>query len=167
MRSVLVPLFCGLLAATACAPSDKPDTEALRREANRAVQAEDWGAAAAAFQKLTEADPKDGNAWHMLGFALHSAGKLDEALPAHLKATEFPDVAQTAAYNAACAYALKGDKDKALEWLEKAMGFGFARPEVVELDPDLASLRGDPRFQALLAKMKQQAGAEADEGGQE
>ena len=84
-----------------------------------------------------------------------------------LKATEFPDVAQTAAYNAACAYALKGDKDKALEWLEKAMGFGFARPEVAEVDSDLASLRGDPRFQALLAKMKQQASAEADAGAQE
>ena len=75
MRRVLVPLLCGLLAATACSPSDKPDTEALWRDANKAVQAEDWTTAAADFKKLTELDPQDGDAWHMLGFALHSAGK--------------------------------------------------------------------------------------------
>jgi Flp pilus assembly protein TadD len=165
MRRVLVPLLCAVLSAVACARDDEPSTEALRREGNQAVQAENWDAATTAFRKLTELDPQDGDAWHMLGFVLHSGGKIDEALPAHLKASEFPDVAPTAAYNAACAYARKGDKDKAIEWLQKAVGFGFARPEVAEVDSDLASLRGDPRFQALIDDLKRQVGGAAAAGG--
>jgi Flp pilus assembly protein TadD len=159
MRKLLAPLLCGLLTASACAREGGVDREALRREANLAVQAENWDAAAASFRKLTEADPGDGDAWHMLGYSLHSGGRIDEALPAHLRATEFPQVASTAAYNAACAYARKGDPDRAFEWLEKAIGFGFAQAEVAEIDPDLETLRADPRFEALVARLRARAGA--------
>ncbi len=165
MRILLAFLSCGLLFAAACAQEGRGDLEALRREANQAVQAENWDAAASAFRRLVEADPNDGDAWHMLGYSLHSGGKLDEALPAHIRATEFPQVASTAAYNAACAYARKGEKDKAFEWLEKAMAFGFSQGEVVELDSDLESLRADPRFQPLVARLKARAGGLPEPAG--
>lgn len=155
MRKLLAAFFCGLLAVPACSPEKEVDTEALRRQAYEAVQAESWEAAASSFQKLTEADPGDGDAWQMLGYSLHSAGRPDEALPIFIKASEFPPVAPTAAYNAACVYAVKGDKDKAIEWLQKAMDLGFFHPEAVEIDSDMDALRTDPRFQALLARMKE------------
>jgi hypothetical protein len=52
-------------------------------------------------------------------------------------------------YNVACLHAVMGDKDQALRYLEKiprpdAGGRAWARR-----DPDLASLRDDPRFVAL------------------
>ncbi len=53
-------------------------------------------------------------------------------------------------YNVACLYALEGQTEKALSCLEEAIGRGFGRKDWIEHDPDLDSLRGDPRFQALL-----------------
>jgi TolB-like protein/Tfp pilus assembly protein PilF len=56
-------------------------------------------------------------------------------------------------YNAACVYALAGRADEALACLEGAVRHGTGHRNWVENDPDLASLHGDPRFQALLARL--------------
>jgi tetratricopeptide (TPR) repeat protein len=53
------------------------------------------------------------------------------------------------AYNVACLYALEGEVDKALDFLEAAVGAGFGNRDWMEHDPDLESLREHPRFQAL------------------
>ena len=58
--------------------------------------------------------------------------------------------AETAAYQIADAYAYRGDKDKAFEWLARARqqrdpGLGFLRS-----DPLLENLHDDPRWNALL-----------------
>jgi hypothetical protein len=95
--------------------------------------------AAANFKRLTQANPKDAQAWHMLGYSLHAAGKLDEALPVHLKATEFPETAPAATYNVACVHALKGQTDQAFLWLEKAVAAGFDDAEQLRRDEDFAS----------------------------
>ncbi len=57
-------------------------------------------------------------------------------------------------YNAACAYALSADKDKAFEMLAKAVDLGERNHAWAEKDTDLASLREDPRWQPLIDKMK-------------
>jgi len=54
-------------------------------------------------------------------------------------------------YNVACMFALEGETDRAIRNLECAFRVGFAHRDWVEHDPDLESLRDDPRFQALLA----------------
>ena len=49
-------------------------------------------------------------------------------------------------------YALAGMPDRALHWLDVATGRGFINyPFLAEHDPLVASLRGHPRFQKLLA----------------
>lgn len=53
-------------------------------------------------------------------------------------------------YNVACLYALEGEKERALETLQRAIEVGFANVDWIKNDPDLDSLRDDPRFQALL-----------------
>jgi tetratricopeptide (TPR) repeat protein len=62
-------------------------------------------------------------------------------------------------YNLACARALLGERDVALRWLEKelrenhAPGGGLERQKAwARKDPDLASLRDDPRFIELVGK---------------
>jgi predicted esterase len=55
-------------------------------------------------------------------------------------------VRASAFYNLACAYALKGDKDRALLALLAAKRAGFADRSQMAKDADLSSLRGDPRF---------------------
>jgi adenylate cyclase len=53
-------------------------------------------------------------------------------------------------YNVACTYALAGKTDKAIDCLEKAMRQGFGHIQWIENDPDLASLRDNPRFNELM-----------------
>ena len=51
----------------------------------------------------------------------------------------------------ATAYALAGDKDKALEWLDKAYGAREGQDiTLLRCDPYFKNLRGDPRFSAFL-----------------
>jgi hypothetical protein len=56
-------------------------------------------------------------------------------------------------YNLACAQALSGDADRALDSVERAIGAGMKRREQYESDPDLASLRELPRFKALMESL--------------
>jgi len=52
-------------------------------------------------------------------------------------------------YNAACVFGSLNRIDEALDSLEKAWKFGFKDSVWVRRDPDLASLRGNPRFEKL------------------
>jgi hypothetical protein len=56
-------------------------------------------------------------------------------------------------YNIACGLALQGEKDAALESLKKAFAEKFDDPGFrhTKADPDLESLRADPRFKELVA----------------
>jgi len=56
-------------------------------------------------------------------------------------------------YNLACFYAIQGEPEEALNCLEKAVQLGFGLRGWIENDPDFSSVRGTPRFQALLEKM--------------
>jgi adenylate cyclase len=56
-------------------------------------------------------------------------------------------------YNAACSYALAGDKEKAIDLLTRAFGTGrITNRDHVRADADLASLKDDPRFAALVTR---------------
>jgi serine/threonine protein kinase len=66
-----------------------------------------------------------------------------------------------AAWLGAAACASVGDADEALDWLSAVIDMGFINHRFfAEHDPFLATLRGDPRFDALmdLAREKQRAG---------
>jgi tetratricopeptide (TPR) repeat protein len=54
-------------------------------------------------------------------------------------------------YNAGCCYALDGDLDKALEMLRRAVDAGYTNVNHMKGDADLENLRGDPRWEKLLA----------------
>ncbi len=156
MQKLHTALLVGLLAATTHAQTGN-DTSKIRKAANAAVAKADWKAAIDGFQQLVDTDPMDGSAWHMLGYSLHTSGNLDAALKAHLKATEFPDVAPIACYNAACVFALRKNKDEALSWLGKAAKAGFARAEHMEEDSDMDILRDEPRYAEIVAQIEKNA----------
>jgi TolB-like protein/cytochrome c-type biogenesis protein CcmH/NrfG len=61
--------------------------------------------------------------------------------------------ARESAYQIAEAYAWCGDKDQALQWLERAYRQRDTGLFEITWSPLLVSLRGDPRFTALLGRM--------------
>jgi hypothetical protein len=150
----LVCSFLSVVALALPAQEPKPSKTQLEKEARAAVEEQRWADAAAAFRKLTEIDPQNARAWHMAGYCLHADRKLDEALQFHHKATEFPATRPAATYNVACVHALKGEKDKAFDWLAKAADAGFGDLDLLATDPDLDSLRADPRWEKFVAQVK-------------
>jgi TolB-like protein len=60
---------------------------------------------------------------------------------------------QGRALDAASIHAVRGHHDEALRELERAYALGFRGDFVLRFDPFFASLRDDPRFQALLERM--------------
>ncbi len=144
-----VLLFCtGVTSEIAAqAPAQTPATD----DADQAFRSGRYQLAAESYANRVEAGDEDALAWYRLGYSLHALGKIEEALVAHERAATFAGPNQaTAAYNAACAHALLGHVDPAIDWLQKAVGFGFGSAAQLEVDPDLASLRGDERFNALF-----------------
>jgi len=61
-----------------------------------------------------------------------------------------PDIA----YSVASVYALEGMQSEAFEWLERAIALGNENQPCFESDPNWSSLRSDPRFQDLMAKVR-------------
>ncbi|SCY79091.1 TPR end-of-group domain-containing protein [Flavobacterium caeni] len=57
-------------------------------------------------------------------------------------------------YNAACAFALSGEKDKAFENLGLMLKYGYSNREQLENDTDLQSLHDDIRWQNALSSIK-------------
>ena len=85
-----------------------------------------------------------------LGEAYTNAKRYVEALRVDKRlAALLPDDA-TVHYNLACSYALLGLVDQAFEALERAIALGYDDFEHLVNDKDLANLRDDPRFEALL-----------------
>jgi tetratricopeptide (TPR) repeat protein len=151
-----------LLALWTAAPSLAPDgpaqdRAALQQKAQSALASQKWSEAADAFRALTESDPKDAQSWLNLGYALHAQGKLDEALPIHMKAAEFNATKAVASYNAACVYARQNNVEEAIAWLTKAVGARFNDANTMQNDSDLASVRSDGRFAQLLEEVRKNA----------
>lgn len=55
-------------------------------------------------------------------------------------------------YNLACSYSVLGITDPAFTALQRALELGYRHLEHVRRDPDLKSLRRDPRFSRLLRR---------------
>jgi TolB-like protein/predicted Ser/Thr protein kinase len=56
-------------------------------------------------------------------------------------------------------YAMLDEREQAFDWLENAVNRGFINyPYLNEYDPFLAKLRGDPRFQKLMVRVKDEWG---------
>lgn len=87
-----------------------------------------------------------------LGYAYAMSGKRDEALAIlnKLKTTK-EYVSPT---GLALLYAALGDKEAAFQWLERAYSAHDSQLQHIKVDPRCDSLRSDPRFAALLRRMK-------------
>ena len=104
----------------------------------------------AAAQKHLLIHPEDARALYFGANALSQIGDKERSLQwaARAQAIE-PDEPQVL-YNVACVYALLGESAHAIDCLERSTTHGWAQRQWMAHDPDLASLRGDPKFEKLV-----------------
>jgi serine/threonine protein kinase len=81
---------------------------------------------------------------HTLNHARESQRALDELI------AKYSDLAT---FQIAEVYAWRGEKDQAIEWLERAYSRHDPGSTNIKFSPMLSSLHGDPRFDAILQKM--------------
>jgi serine/threonine-protein kinase len=90
----------------------------------------------------------------LLAHAEVSIGKQNEARQILAQLTEEAKTRYVPAYAFAVIHLALGEKDQALDWLEKAArGHDGLFINLIKVDPYLDPLRGDPRFEALVAKV--------------
>jgi adenylate cyclase len=116
----------------------------------------------AGLRHQLELDPDDVRAHYMLAGALarlgqHEAGKVQIEAALRLRPDDY-----TTLYNAACYYSLAGEAERAIDLLERACDLGGGRRDWFEHDSDLDSLRDDPRFLRLLARLDPSGAAATD-----
>jgi tetratricopeptide (TPR) repeat protein len=113
-----------------------------------AIRSSTAGFVRAAHRSKTVAD-ESGASWYSRGMDLHNDERYDEAIAAFQKAIEAGYREAASSYNIACGYALKGDRDRAFEWLRRAEEAGFDVASYFRHDDDLDSLKSDSRWKEL------------------
>ncbi len=96
------------------------------------------------------AEPTDARGWRRLGVTRQQSGDLDGALAAYRRSLEIEPDAPVALYNIGTVYARKHEIDAAFEWLAKARATRKIDMTQMDADSDLAAVRGDRRYRALL-----------------
>jgi ketosteroid isomerase-like protein len=128
--------------------------EDLATKAQAHYLAQEWAEAAAAYQRLVKENPNDPVAWHRLGTSQIYLRQLPDAIKSFEQAIKVGGGVALDFYNLACALALSGERDKALDNLDKAINAGFTDRQQYETDSDLDSLREIGRFKELLKKLR-------------
>ncbi len=124
--------------------------DALRRTVER-HGLQDWEGTIEAGKAWLETHPDDPQGRPLMADAYYNLKRFREAAAAYESAGDAGLNRGVTYYNAGCAWALAGERDRAIGNLEKAMATGFITDRrAFGNDPDLASLRDDPRFRKLI-----------------
>ncbi|MCM2258764.1 MAG: tetratricopeptide repeat protein, partial [Vicinamibacteria bacterium] len=94
--------------------------------------------------------PEDVRARILLAADYASVKREDDAVRELQKAVDLRPNDSNILYNAACTYGVMKRKPEAIAMLRRARAAGYANPDWIRRDPDLASLHGEPEFEKLL-----------------
>ena len=144
LLNVSVSLAFLVFPAQARADASKPSEAGpaacpvLAERAEAKSKAKQFAEAAALWERVVELNPVVGDYWAKLARARYDAKDYRKAIPANEKALELGGGYRwAAAYDIGCCYALLGEKEAALKWLEKAFALGFRKLKHARDDDDL------------------------------
>jgi serine/threonine protein kinase len=124
------------------------EAQGLHEEAMAASRA-----ALGVIERHMELHPDDPRAATQRAVTLLRLGRAKEGLGWAAEALMIDPRDAGVLYNVGCVRALSGDVEGAIQALTDVIHLGLTPREWLERDPDLDSLRADPRFQALLASI--------------
>ncbi|MDH5832499.1 TPR end-of-group domain-containing protein [Luteimonas kalidii] len=128
-----------LAVGAAEAEGDRDRTARLAREALEAALHQ------------VEIDPDNARAHYMAAALLLRQGDVEGGRQCVVTALALRPADFDVLYNAACFHAMAGEADRALDLLERAVATGQGFGDWIERDPELASVRGLPRYRRILA----------------
>jgi Flp pilus assembly protein TadD len=102
--------------------------------------------------RVLERDPFHADALRVHGNNLAAKGEYARALQVDRRLVRLQPDRAIPWYNLACSYALLGMIDPAFSALQRARELGYRYLNHLRRDPDLNSLRHDPRFARLLRR---------------
>jgi tetratricopeptide (TPR) repeat protein len=129
-------------------------TTEQRQQAAEFMKAQNWPKAVEAYEAIARAEPQNSVALLRLGIANHSMKAYEKAATAY-ESSEKISSNPVVTYNLACVYALLGQKEKAIAWLEKALVVGFRNKKQIETDEELSGIRATAEFKAFEKKLDQ------------
>ena len=141
----------GIAALERSVAIDAENPDATIYLANSFLLKGDQSEAERYLKKTLDITPHNTYAHNNLGFIYKSQRRFDEAAEHFKEAIRIGTDSYLPYFNLASVYALKGDTENALKWLER--GRRYMSKEVVESirgHADFDSIRGDPRFDKIL-----------------
>ena len=127
------------------------DVSELEAQANDYVQNSEWENAITVYQEIVPADPNHSQAWFQMASSYRSLERWDEAAMAFEKAHELEFNPLFTSINLARMHGQLGNLDEAFKWINVTMDTGFGQVAFLQNDEQLEPLRGDDRFEAVLA----------------
>jgi len=111
-----------------------------------------------ALERQLAIDPRDGRALQFGTVQAARLGLRDKSREFADRALEARPDAFATFYNVACAYSVLGDREDALAMLDRAVQQGRGNLEWIEHDADFDNLRSDPRFEAIVNRIRANTG---------
>ncbi|MBI4865228.1 MAG: tetratricopeptide repeat protein [Candidatus Riflebacteria bacterium] len=106
--------------------------------------------AAALFGKSVAIDPSNAKVWALFGEAMLGAQEYKKALEALRVSVRLDGYQPEVYYLSAKACAKTGESRRALYYLRRAISKGYNKFAIIERDPDLTTLHGDPGFEEIV-----------------
>jgi len=106
------------------------------------------------IERHIQMNPHDSRALCIGANQLSNIGEMDRGMKMAEEALRRGEDEPLVLYNIACFYALRGDTKQALDLLERGVEWGWGDRAWLETDSDLDAIRDEPRFQALLRKIR-------------
>lgn len=106
--------------------------------------------------------PDDQRAIYLGADVLARQGHQDEALEWAVRAEALDPQDSVALYNLGCVASVCGDLERGLRYLESAIKHGYSHLNWIENDVDLAALKAEPRFEEVVAPLRQRAARAAE-----
>jgi TolB-like protein/Tfp pilus assembly protein PilF len=121
-----------------------------RHDEARTVNAE----AVRRAERLLEVNPLNGRVLSFGAGAVQETGQHERAMDWAKRAEQLYPDDMSVIINGACLRARAGMTAEALDLLERVFNKGWGKKDWIENDPDYDTLRAEPRFIAMMAKLK-------------